>query len=407
MPAVACVILAGACGFLALAFALAAPFDVLVPWFGPGTAFALDSGQAGVLAAVLLSGAGCLLAARTGGPAIVGLILATIGAVLAQNDYTLIFATLLAGLIVFRFRAVEPCALAALPAVLLALALYAIPPDGSILAIVPGAVMLIGAGWAGAITLDLARIARAVACGFIGMALVGLGLGAPAAARLCIETGLLIAPPLGLAALELDGSTGTRSLDWLGGLARGMPRFSFLLLAGFGFTSLLPPGAGFAAFRVVLDRAFVVGGWGGGVAGAALATGFALFGFGAIRGFGLACLGRPRSLRAAAAEDPGLSVLLALSLPLAGALGLAITAEPLPTVGLLVIGFLVRRFAIRSGPIDVTPFESGFAKPPAWLPFGDPATQITATGFAAGLRLPTDSRHLRNGLTLLHRVIRP
>ncbi|HEX7390364.1 MAG TPA: hypothetical protein VF286_09645, partial [Acidiphilium sp.] len=96
-------------------------------------------------------------------------------------------------------------------------------------------------------------------------------------------------------------------------------------------------------------------------------------------------------LRAAAAEDAPRATIIAMALLVAGGVILALadlpgTVAPVLIV-LLVIAVLVRRFAVRSGPLDVARFEDGFAKPPSWLPFGDPATQITATGFAAGMRV--------------------
>jgi hydrogenase-4 component B len=41
----------------------------------------------------------------------------------------------------------------------------------------------------------------------------------------------------------------------------------------------------------------------------------------------------------------------------------------------------MRRWAAR-GEREALPWTGGFGKPPVWLPFGDPATQPSATGFA-------------------------
>ena len=41
----------------------------------------------------------------------------------------------------------------------------------------------------------------------------------------------------------------------------------------------------------------------------------------------------------------------------------------------------MRRWAAR-GEREALPWNGGFGKPPVWLPFGDPATQPSATGFA-------------------------
>jgi hypothetical protein len=40
-----------------------------------------------------------------------------------------------------------------------------------------------------------------------------------------------------------------------------------------------------------------------------------------------------------------------------------------------------RKFGAR-GEREVVAWQGGFGKPPAWLPFGDPLTQATGTGFA-------------------------
>jgi hypothetical protein len=42
---------------------------------------------------------------------------------------------------------------------------------------------------------------------------------------------------------------------------------------------------------------------------------------------------------------------------------------------------LLKKFA-APGSRDVPAWQGGFGKPPAWLPFGNPLTQPTATGFA-------------------------
>jgi hydrogenase-4 component B len=50
------------------------------------------------------------------------------------------------------------------------------------------------------------------------------------------------------------------------------------------------------------------------------------------------------------------------------------------------IGFLLlRRFGAR-GEREVPAWNGGFGKPPVWLPFGDPLTQPSATGFAEPVR---------------------
>jgi hypothetical protein len=45
----------------------------------------------------------------------------------------------------------------------------------------------------------------------------------------------------------------------------------------------------------------------------------------------------------------------------------------------------LRRFGAR-GEREVRAWNGGFGKPPVWLPFGNPATQPTAAGFAEPVR---------------------
>lgn len=394
MPIAAAIALIGAIGALVLALTHAAPISLGIPDLGPsGTiGFAIVTARAAILAPVLLAGAASLLAATdiettaAGRTGLIVLIGVTTLAILARDAYAIAFFALLALLLALRVRVAASFALAAIPAIAIDLAnLYGSPDPALVLA---GAIAAAAAGWYAATTLDLAKFARAVALGFTGLGFIALGLGSDSAARLCLAADALTAPLLAIAAALLFAATGTRSLDWLGGLARGMPRFSLLLLGGLGFAAALPPGPGFAAFRAAL-RLTIAGRPVGAIGAVALAFWFALMGFAAIRAFGLACLGRPRGLRAAAAEDAPRATLIAMALLVLGgvALGLSDSAENAwICLVLLVLAALIRRFAIVSGPQDSAGFDGGFAKPPAWLPFGDPATQITATGFAAALR---------------------
>lgn len=368
---------------LALGLVAAPPAVSLdVPGLAGGLAFGLDAARAGPLAAMLLAGAACMLAV----PSLAGaaLIVAGTAGIAAGNDYTLAFAALVALVLARHARAAEAVALAVLPVILLAVA----QASGlRALLVLAGAVCFAGSGFVAAVTLDLAVFGRAAAAFLAGLALIAAGLGDMAAARLAVETAALAAPAIALAAGVIDEATGTRSPDWLGGLARGMPRFSLAFFGALALFSLLPPGSGFAAFRATFGSALGAGGWVGGLAAVALGLGFAFGGFAAIRAFGLVCLGRPRSLRAAAAEDIGGRVLLGLAFPVAGGFVLALGAAPFALLVPAAILLALHRFAIRTGPVEVPPFEDGFAKPPAWLPFGDPATQINASGFAAPLRL--------------------
>ena len=45
----------------------------------------------------------------------------------------------------------------------------------------------------------------------------------------------------------------------------------------------------------------------------------------------------------------------------------------------------LRRFGVR-GTREAAAWNGGFGPPPAWLPFGDPKTQLSATGFAEPVR---------------------
>jgi hydrogenase-4 component B len=243
----------------------------------------------------------------------------------------------------------------------------------------------------------------------------------------------------GLSLGTAEVSAGSRSLDRLGGLARGMPvAASGMLVAGLSL-ALLPPSVGFASGWMVLQALFAAPRIGGlplrllltaAVLALALSTG--LGALAVVRLAGTSFLGRPRSPRAAVAEDAGLpqrvaimsltvacvlaglfpGVLLQLAGPaqrLVSGGGLdgmgswaGLQTQPdaagyaplwLAVMGALAaaaIGLLVRT-GLLHGPRTVPAWEQGFAAPPAWMPFGDPATQADARGFAvvpARLRLP-------------------
>lgn len=389
-------VLAGALAAASCCFALAAWFVPLwsarLPALGPhGIAFATNAGRENLIACLLPAAAAGLLAARVGHAAIVGLVLAVGVTIFAADPYALFFAGLFALLLIPR---AGPFGWAALPAVLLTLA-APIPPDASLAPLLVGSATLVLAGWHACAASDLACLARAAAIGFAGMALAAIGLGDPAAARVAAEAAAFAVPVLGIVAVEIEIATGTCSLDWLGGLARGMPRFSAWGFGGCFFVALLPPGPGFHAFRVVLGRAIASGGSEGAIVVVALAAGFALNGFAMVRAFGLTCLGRPRSLRAAAAEDAPRRTLIAFALPVVGGLVFGIAHAPVAAALLAGLFLLLRRLATQSGPVELPPFESGFARPPSWLPFGDPATQITGTGFASSLSPPPRAARLR------------
>ncbi len=386
-----------------------APMHAALPWFGAGLAgFGIDPVRAAVLAPLLLAAAATITAAGRPRPGLYGLIAASVLAVLAQGGFGAGFFGVMVLLLGWWARQGGAFALAALPEVVVMVARHADGLDPAF-ALAGGAALLAG-GIGAALAGTMARLARASAVGFTGLAFLALGLGGAAASVRAVEANALIAPALGIVATVLLEATGTDALDWLGGVARGMPRFALLALGGLAFAACLPPGPGYAAFNAVWRVVIGVGAW---PALPVLATWFALMGFAALRGFAAIALGRPRSLRAAAAEDAARPVLLALAVLLVGG-ALVSLAEPVLlslALVLAVFGLAAGRFLLRAGPIDVAAYDDGFARPPSWLPFGDPATQITATGLSAGLALPDRVRpawqHIRRVAGRLAVFFRP
>jgi hydrogenase-4 component B len=270
----------------------------------------------------------------------------------------------------------------------------------------------------------------------VGLIAVGLGIALrakamndPALASLGLQAALLCAvahglfkPMLFLGAGAVKHATGTTSLDWLGGLMRGMPRLGMLMLAGTAGMAALPLGPGFAP-EFLLLHAVIAGADTGGILArigftallAALGLSAALALGAAVRLIGVAFLGRPRTLHAAAAEDAprgiltGMGVLALLCVPVALLPGTVLTmlnpvirllvpaADPAPLayaplalafLGLIAIGAAVltlKKFGVRATR-DVPAWNGGFGPPPVWLPFGDPTTQPSATGFAEPIR---------------------
>jgi len=306
---------------------------------------------------------------------------------------------------------------------------------GGALIVAGAAAVLIGALRA-MLEVELKTILACSTVEHVGLIATGLGialrartLNDPALASLALQGALLCAiahglfkPLLFLGAGAVKHATGTTSLDWLGGLIRGMPKLGALMLAGCAGMAALPLGPGFAPEFLLLHAVIASAGTGDilarigftallGILGlsAALALGAA------VRIIGIGFLGRPRTLRAAAAEEAntttlvGMGLLAAACIPVALAPGvvlfllqpaiallvpnavpLPLAYAPLPLAVLLacVAGAAVvalRRFAAR-GEREVPVWTGGFGKPPAWLPFGDPVTQPSATGFAEPVR---------------------
>ena len=265
----------------------------------------------------------------------------------------------------------------------------------------------------GLIAVGLGVALRAKAMG--DETLEGLGLQA---ALLCIVAHALFKPLLFLGAGEVKHAVGTTSLNWLGGLVRGMPRLGGLMLLGAACMAALPLGAGFAPEFLLLHAIIGAAATGGILARLFFTAALAILGLGAalalgaaVRLFGMGFLGRPRSLQAAAADDirgaplmamgllavlilpvallPGLVLgtmtpVLLLLAPQAALPPLAYAPLSLAVLALLLaaaLGFVLQRWGVR-GKREVAGWNGGFGAPPPWLPFSDPATQPSATGLA-------------------------
>jgi hypothetical protein len=239
-------------------------------------------------------------------------------------------------------------------------------------------------------------------------------------------------------------------LGRLGGLVHGMKVTTACMLVGAACLAALPPSSGFAGewtlFQAVLG-APRIGGLGLQilvcVVAALMALAAALAACAAVRLVGVAFLGRPRSPRASAAEDPARPTRAALiGLAVAcGAIGLfpgAVLALANPALLRLVSADM----ADRAGPLSVAPhtdfpgyyplgialllalagglvvwlvrsraqpghrvgpaWDCGFGAAPAWLPFGDPLTQYGGASFAQPLRraLGTALLHARDRIDM-------
>ncbi len=254
----------------------------------------------------------------------------------------------------------------------------------------------------------------------LGLAWRAQAMGDAALAALALKSALLFIlayglfmPLLWLGAAAVGQATGTVSLDWLGGLMRGMPRLGMLMLAGAAGMGLVPFAPGFAPEFLLLHAVIAAAATGGILARIGFAVLLAVLGVtaalslgGAIKLIGIGFLGRPRSLHAAAAEDItrgtfwGMGLLAVLCIPVALLPGLTLRAlgesfpplgyAPLPLAVLLALAggaaFLALRRGAARGLREVPAWNGGFGRPPIWLPFGDPTTQPSATGFAQPVR---------------------
>lgn len=301
-----------------------------------------------------------------------------------------------------------------------------------------GAASVLG-GLAAARAQDMRGALAGVAVARSGLAALGLAMAVAArgvddgpVAALALGAALFLMAVLGwaqaLAALATGAvarGAGSQDLARLGGLVHRM-RFTFAAALAAGLAvAMLPPGAGFAGLWLLVRAATTLPRGGGAewwalglvvVAAAGLAA--ALLGFAALRGLGVAFLGRPRSPRAAVAEEVGpawrwamlaFSALLALSglvpgvvLALAGPAVAMLAGAAAPSGWLSVQGYAPLGLALLvalagavvalgvrtrapAGHRVAPAWEGGQAPSPSWLPFGDPATQLGAAGFARAL----------------------
>jgi formate hydrogenlyase subunit 3/multisubunit Na+/H+ antiporter MnhD subunit len=302
---------------------------------------------------------------------------------------------------------------------------------GMVLLMAGGASVLIGSLRA-MLEVEMKTVLACSTVEHVGLIAVGLGialrakaLGDPTLAALALQAALLwvvahalFKPLLFLGAGAVKHGTGTTSLDWLGGLLRGMPKLGLLMLAGATGMAALPLGPGFAPEFLLLHAVIAAAATGGIVARIGFTALLAVLGLSAalalgagVRLVGIGFLGRPRTLRAAAAEEAGRPVLIGMALLaacavpvallpgllllglqpviaelVAGAPALPMGYHPLPIALLMAVAAgaayaVLRRFGAR-GERAVHAWNGGFGRPPVWLPFGDPKTQPTGLGFA-------------------------
>jgi hydrogenase-4 component B len=306
--------------------------------------------------------------------------------------------------------------------------------------------LLAGAGIAvigslrGALAETLHEVLSLCSLNQFGMVAMGLGVAqfaraddlpsvasnALAAAWLALVCHVLCRTLLLRCATAVESGAGTRRLDRLGGLLHHMPITAGCCLLGLFTIAALPPGLGFAALWLLFHSLLVaarVGDLGvqllivGAVALTGLSTGLAALA--SVRLFGVVFVGRPRTPRAAAPEEAPRPVQLVLGglAALTGVLGLLPALALVPAVGWTHATTSGQWLALRAGaeapgysPLAVAvlaalavfavlrvlrrpgeerrepAWSGGFAAPPPWLPFGDPATQFGPASFIEPLR---------------------
>ncbi len=281
----------------------------------------------------------------------------------------------------------------------------------------------------------------------IGLITIGLGVALAARASdlaplasLALAGALLHALAHGLfktllflGAGAVQHGAGTRRLDRLGGLIHRMPVTTACVLVGAAALAAVPPMAGFASEWVLFQSVLAAARVGGmalqtvvAMVAAMMALAVALAAAAAVRLVGVAFLGRPRTPRCAAADEAppearvamiGLAVLVLLvgllpgpvlaladpALRLLTSVGLRDRAGPFaiatqidvpgyaaPAIALLLALaglalWLLAKYRMAAGERRAAAWDCGFAPPPAWLPFGDPATQYGGAAFAEPL----------------------
>jgi hydrogenase-4 component B len=328
-----------------------------------------------------------------------------------------------------------PLALYLLARILLDLSAATQPQWWSIPLLLAGAAIAVTAALRAAIAETLHTVAATATLHQFGLAVMGLGVALfaravdlPAVATLALEaTWLSLACLVLCRALLLtcadavENGAATRRLDRLGGVIHRMPMTASSCLAGLFALAILPPGLGFAAFWLLFQALLAVARVCS--LGLQLLTALAtvltvasvgLAAIAAVRLFGVAFLGRPRTPRTAVAEEAP----RAIRLSLAGLAGLVVLLGAFPGLALLPASFwtggealqLVLRPGYSATTIAVlllvivaalfrtlrrgtwrdrrreAAWSGGFAAPPPWLPFGDPATQYGPVSFTEPLR---------------------
>ena len=291
---------------------------------------------------------------------------------------------------------------------------------------------------------DMKRVLAYSTIENIGLIFVGLGLalafganGMPAAAALAMTAALfhafnhsLFKSLLFFGAGAVQSATGERRLDALGGLIGQMPQTSALVLVGCAAIAALPPLNGYASEWLMLQAILLspdLPEWALKLSvpavGALLALAAALAAACFVRLYGIAFLGRPRSLQAAEATEVDrtmLAAMFALALLCVGAGilpglvidalarvvdGLVGTHMPLQTAlpwlsivpvaesrssynGLLVFIFIAVSASIAAFAIHRLASHA-VRRAPAWdcgFPDPGPATQYGASSFAQPVR---------------------